>query len=130
LAFNTVVKSRVSIDEMAPRIYADAIIGMKECNYPLFNFVKRMEPFGPGNSRPLFLCRELKNKYEPRILKEKHLKMTVVENGCAMDAIGFNLAHRFQVIKNSRVFSMAFALEENEWNGKKTLQMNIRGVEV
>ena len=130
LSFNAIVKSRVSMDEMAPRIYADTIIGMKDCNYPMFNFIKRMEPFGPGNSRPLFLCRELKNKYDPRILKEKHLKMTVSENGHAMDAIGFNLAHRFQAIKNSSAFSMAFSLEENEWNGKKTLQMNIKGVEV
>jgi single-stranded-DNA-specific exonuclease len=127
--FNDVVKSRVSIDEMAPRIEADALVGLKECAYPLFDVLRRMEPFGPGNARPLFLCRELKNKYSPRIVGDHHLKLMVAENGAAMDAIGFNLGGRFEEIKKAGAFSMAFTLDENEWNGRKSLQLKIKGVE-
>jgi single-stranded-DNA-specific exonuclease len=88
-----------------------------------------MEPFGPGNARPLFLCRELKNKYSPRIVGDHHLKLMVAENGAAMDAIGFNLGGRFEEIKKAGAFSMAFTLDENEWNGRKSLQLKIKGVE-
>ncbi len=128
--FNEVVKSSISIDDLAPQIHADAIIRLGECDYPLFNALKRMEPFGPGNQRPLFLCRQLKNKYEPRIVGEKHLKLMVAENGPAMDAVGFHLGHRFEEVKNARSYSLVFSLDENEWNGRKNLQLKIKGVEV
>jgi|WetSurMetagenome_2_1015567.scaffolds.fasta_scaffold50176_4 single-stranded-DNA-specific exonuclease len=130
LQFNSVVKARVSLDSLAPQIPADGVIALKECGYPLYNAIKRMEPFGAGNARPLFLCRDLKNKFDPRIVGEKHLKLMVVHNGTAMDAIAFNLGDRFDEVKKAKNFSLVFSLDENEWNGRKSLQLKVRGVEV
>jgi len=118
------------MDDMAPAIQADAVIGLSDCVYPLFHVLKRLEPFGPGNARPLFLCRDLKNKYEPRIVGENHLKLMVAENGSAMDAIGFNLGCRFDEVKKAKKYSLVFSLDENEWNGRKNLQLKVKGVEV
>jgi single-stranded-DNA-specific exonuclease len=128
--FNNIVKSSVSIEAMAPQLYVDAAVGLKECAYPLFNALKQLEPFGPGNARPLFLCRELRNKFEPRIVGENHLKMMVAGNGSAMDAIGFNLGSRYNEVRKTSSFSLVFSLDENEWNGRKILQLKVKGVEV
>jgi single-stranded-DNA-specific exonuclease len=73
---------------------------------------------------------ELKNKYSPRIVGENHLKLMVAESGVSMDAIGFNFGARFEEVKRAGAFSMAFTLDENEWNGRKSLQLKIKGVEV
>ncbi len=130
IRFNGVVKARVSMDDMAPQVQADAVVGLKDCDYPLFHAIKRMEPFGAGNPRPLFLCKALNNKYEPRIVGDKHLKLMVALNGKAMDAIGFNFGDRFEEVKKAGSFSLVFSLDENEWNGRKSLQLKIKGVEV
>jgi single-stranded-DNA-specific exonuclease len=89
-----------------------------------------MEPFGPGNARPQLLCKALQHKYDPRIVGSNHLKMTVASGGAAMDAVGFNLGNRLEDLKKARVFNMVFSLEENTWNGRTTLQMKVKGVEV
>jgi single-stranded-DNA-specific exonuclease len=127
--FNEVVKGRVSIEDMLPNIQADVQLKLNECSYEFFNWLKQMEPFGAGNARPLILCRDLKNKFEPRIVGQNHLKMMVAENGTAMDAIGFNLGRYFEEVKKSRALSLAFSLDENEWNGRKSLQLKVKGVE-
>ena len=130
IRFNEVVGREVAFEDMVPHINADAQIELTECTYPFFNALKRIEPFGPGNARPLFLCRNLTHKYEPRIVGTNHLKMTVAAQGSMLDAVGFNFGHRLNEVKNARTFSLAFSLDENEWNGRKSLQMKVKGVEL
>jgi single-stranded-DNA-specific exonuclease len=127
--FNEVVKAHVSVDDLIPHISADVALTLSDCSYSLFNWLKQMEPFGPGNPQPLFLCRDLKNKFEPRVVGQKHLKMMVAEKETAMDAIGFNLGHYFENVKKSRAIALVFSLDENEWNGRKCLQLKVKGVE-
>jgi single-stranded-DNA-specific exonuclease len=86
-----------------------------------------MEPFGPGNMRPVLFCRNLKNRFAPKIVGEKHLKMTITGDGRAMDAIAFNFGDRLGEVKAADSVSLAFSIEENEWNGVKSLQMNVKG---
>jgi single-stranded-DNA-specific exonuclease len=128
--FNQAVKRTVTLEDMIPCIKADSEIDLKECTYPFFNMIRRLEPFGPGNARPLFLCRNLTHKYEPRIVGAKHLKMMVAGGGQTMDAVGFNHGHRFNEVKKALKFSLVFSLDENEWNGRKSLQMKVKGVDV
>jgi single-stranded-DNA-specific exonuclease len=127
--FNEVVKRMITPDQMIPQINADAQINLKECTYPLFNILKRMEPFGQGNPRPMFLCKNLTNKYEPRLVGAKHLKMMVAMDGTVIDAVGFDMGRRLADVKNAKTFSLAFSIDENEWNGRKSLQMKVKGVE-
>ena len=61
---------------------------------------------------------------------KNHLKMTVTEGGAVMDAIAFNFGDRFAEIKPSGLVSLAFSVDENEWNGRTTLQMRVKGIEL
>ena len=87
-----------------------------------------MEPFGPGNTRPVLYCRNLHYRYMPRIVGNNHLKLMVSGDGQVMDAIGFNFGDRLDELCRTPALSLAFYLDENEWNGKKTLQMKVRGI--
>jgi single-stranded-DNA-specific exonuclease len=51
-------------------------------------------------------------------------------DGRAMDAIAFNFGDRIAEIKAADAVSLAFSIEENEWNGKKSLQLNVKGFAV
>ena len=127
--FNEVAKSCLSVDNLVARVEADAQVSLSDLTPRFFSLLKRMEPFGPGNSRPLFLCRSLQNKYDPRIVGSNHLKMTVAASSEKMDAVAFNMGHRLEAVKKARTFSLVFSLEENVWNGKTSLQMKVKGVE-
>lgn len=87
------------------------------------------EPFGPGNMKPVFSTKEL-YATDARILKEKHLKLKVVQahSKLAFDAIGFNLAEKELCTLKGMPFEMAYTLETNEFNGKTNLQFNIKDI--
>ncbi|MDR3011793.1 MAG: single-stranded-DNA-specific exonuclease RecJ [Chitinispirillales bacterium] len=130
--FNAVVKSHLSIDDLVPQITADVEVEIDELTPKLLRIIKQMEPFGPGNMRPVLLCRGLSHKYQPKIVGQKHLKMTLTSKskGVMMDAIAFGMGERLSEISKAKALDVAFALEDNEWNGKVTLQMNVKGISV
>lgn len=128
--FNAVVAKRVSPESLCPSIYADAELPLSALTPELFSCIKAMEPFGPGNMQPVLLCRDLRHRYAPRIVGagNKHIKMTVSSGALAMDAIAFNFGDRLDEIKAAPALSLAFVLDENEWNGRTTLQMRVKGI--
>jgi single-stranded-DNA-specific exonuclease len=103
-------------------------------NEPLPKFyrvLKQMEPFGPHNQIPLFVTKNLKAAYEPRLLNGNHLKLTVYHPSnpnIKIDAIGFGLGDFFEPIMNGVSFDMVYSIEENEWNGRVTLQLMIKDI--
>ncbi|MDR2578416.1 MAG: single-stranded-DNA-specific exonuclease RecJ [Chitinispirillales bacterium] len=130
--FNSVVKSRMTIDDLAPRVTADAETSIDDLTPKLLRIIKQMEPFGPGNMRPVLLCRNLRHRYPPRVVGQKHLKMSLTpqSQGVVIDAIAFGMGDRFPEVSKAQSLDIAFALEDNEWNGKVSLQMNVKGIAV
>ncbi len=126
--FNEVVRARLGPQDLTPVVQADAELPLSAVTPELYAFIKAMEPFGPGNTRPVLYCRNLHYRYMPRIVGNNHLKLMVSGDGQAMDAIGFNFGDRLDELCRAPALSLAFYLDENEWNGKKTLQMKVRGI--
>ncbi|MDR0330388.1 MAG: single-stranded-DNA-specific exonuclease RecJ [Chitinispirillales bacterium] len=128
--FNEVVKTRLSLADLAPQITADVDVAIDALTPKLLRIIKQMEPFGPGNMRPVLMTRGLKHRYPPKIVGQKHIKMSLTDGKAVMDAIAFGMGERFSEISAAKSLDAAFALEENEWNGKVSLQMNIKGISV
>ena len=126
--FNEVARSRLRPEDLVPTVYADAEVALDDLTPQLFSLIKAMEPFGAGNARPVLYCRDLHHRYAPRIVGNNHLKMSVADKGKVFDAIGFNFGDRIEELSGAPSLSLAFSLDENEWNGKKSLQMKVRGI--
>lgn len=95
----------------------------------LYRMLEQMEPFGPQNDKPVFCARGVyASSY--RILKEAHLRLDLMdpESGVVIPAIGFNMAHKTDLVASGCVFDCAFTLEANTWNGRTTLQLQIRDI--
>ncbi len=129
--FNEIARKRLAPDDLIPKITADVEVQMADITPKLYSIIKQMEPFGPGNSRPVMVCRDLQNKFSPKIVGKNHLKLAVQQSGnpLFMDAVAFNFGNRIKEFVNVQGYTLAFTLDENEWNGKKSLQLKIRGVE-
>ncbi len=89
----------------------------------------QLEPHGPGNMKPVFLTKNVFS-IAAKTLKEKHLKMTLTQPNCSfqLEAIGFNLADKIDLIASGMPADIIYTLESNTWNDQTTLQLNVKDI--
>ncbi len=128
--FEEIVKSNIPADLLIPKIEIDACIELSQITWKFFNVIEQMAPFGPENRRPVFMAKVICKKDRMRILKEKHLKMSVSQIGIdfSIDAIAFNFSDISQKIQHDVPFYLCFTIEKNEFRGKTTLQLMIKDI--
>lgn len=130
--FSDAIKKQTNIDDLTPVVYADTEVSIPQLTPKFFANLKRIEPFGPANMRPVFVAKNLNHKFTPKAIGEngKHLKLYICGDGYSIDAVGFGFGNRIDEIKNAHNFTLCFVLGENTYNGKTELQMEIRGIEI
>lgn len=129
--FEEVVASSITESQLVPRVEIDSILELDQIT-PKFNHIlKQMEPFGPENLTPIFVTKEVKLASSLKVLKNKHLKLSVTQKDVAtsFECIGFGLAEYEQKILEQGHFNIAYSIEENEFRGVKTLQLNIKDIQ-
>ncbi len=107
----------------AKSINIDAWIQLSEIDDELYEALCRMEPFGQGNEEPVFAVKGVALNGPPRILKEAHVKMSISSGRRCIDAIAFNMAYK--KVPDGPI-DIAFTLDENEYNGRTTLQLLVK----
>jgi single-stranded-DNA-specific exonuclease len=122
--------SNIKADDLVPVLHVDAELPVEALTLRLAEELRRMEPFGAGNPQPVFLTRGLKITAEPRILKERHLKMRVAgPDGRILDAIWWGGAEALssgQTIGAGARIELAYTLELNTWQGETRLQLCVQ----
>ena len=124
----SIAKDQLGNRELRPTLAADMEVRLSELNFELLKQLSYFEPNGYGNPDALFVSRDLKVKSSRTVGAEgKHLKITF-ENGRGtfMDAIGFSLGALQQTLQ-PRV-DVLFSFESNEYNGRTSLQLNLKDV--
>ncbi len=127
--FERVVASTIHEEQLVPEITVDTGLIFEEITPKFYRILRQMAPFGPENLMPVFTSEGLKAQ-NVTILKERHLKMRVVQeaSGKSFDAIGFGLSDLAPLVKSQKTFRMAYSLEENHFRGKTSLQMMIKDI--
>ncbi|MDQ6814203.1 MAG: single-stranded-DNA-specific exonuclease RecJ, partial [Bacteroidota bacterium] len=85
----------------------------------------QMEPYGPDNLRPVFIVKNVIDSGNSKLVKEQHIRFCVKQGNCSFKGIGFNMAKKFDLIESKKPLDVVFTLEENEWNGQKSLQLKV-----
>ncbi|MFY7811099.1 MAG: single-stranded-DNA-specific exonuclease RecJ [Flavobacterium sp.] len=125
--FELVVSQKLTKVDLEPTLDVDLVINFKEIDKKLIQEINQFEPFGPDNMTPVFASENLKDTgYGKTIGKNnEHLKLFIKQNHSeGIGAIGFGLGNKLSITKNT--FWGVYTLEENEYNGKVTLQLNLR----
>ncbi len=95
----------------------------------LKRILDQFEPHGPKNMKPLFLS---ENVYctNSKLLKDVHLKMSLVQpdNDLQIEAIGFNLGSKMEMVAPGLPFDIIYTIETNTWMDRTTLQLNIKDI--
>ena len=125
LRFEEVVSSTILPELLIPEILIDAEIKFSDIRWPFYNILCQMEPFGPENLRPVFLVRNVYNTGFSKIVKEEHVRFVLKQDNITFSGIGFGMADKFHLLKMQKPLDIVFKLDENEWNGEKTLQLRV-----
>jgi single-stranded-DNA-specific exonuclease len=111
--FNAFAASRLCADDFLRRLEIDAVLELREITEQAIEEIFTLAPFGHGNQPPLFAALGVEVAAPPVVMKEKHLRITVRQNGRTLVLKAWNLAHRAaELVPGTRV-DLAFNLEED-----------------
>ncbi len=129
--FEEVVRATIPPELRIPEEEADLEIRLTEITTPLVRVLHHMAPYGPGHMRPVFLTRGVVDTGSARLVGDIHLKMSLRhpdDPQNTFDAIAFKQADHLELVRSGQPFSILYCLEENEWNGRITMQLNIKDI--
>jgi single-stranded-DNA-specific exonuclease len=123
-----IAKEQLEGRDLRQTLTADLEVALEEINFDVLKHLAYLEPTGYGNPDAVFVTRDVKVKSSRAVGAEgRHLKLTLEDSrGAAYDSIGFRLGN-LQSSLPPRVDVM-FTLEANEWNGRTTLQLNLKDI--
>ncbi|MBI4757874.1 MAG: single-stranded-DNA-specific exonuclease RecJ [Chloroflexi bacterium] len=115
--------------DLQPTLYLDALLELNQVTWENYDWISRLAPYGYGNPQPILLSRRARVKdYRLVGTNGNHLKLKLTDGRLTWDAIGFRLGDKAREIALNPWVDLAYTLEINEWNGAKTLQLNLRGI--
>ncbi len=128
--FEEVVSSTISPDLLIPKMEIDYIVPLEFVNFKTQSIINQMAPFGPMNPKPTFGSESVYLKYPAKVLKDEHLKLTIFQKGSgkSFSAIGFGLGEHSEKMNPEDPFKIAFQIEENDYQGYKSLQLVIKDI--
>ncbi len=131
-AFEQEVEQSLPPDLKEEVLDVDISLSLTEITPKLLRILNQMEPFGPENRSPVFYAKGvLDNGYAKQVGQNKdHLKARFVQQGSSpIDAIGFGLGNKLALLQSKKPVKIAFALEENHWQGNVSVQLRLKDVQ-
>lgn len=133
--FEEAVNSTITDDLLIPKIEVDAKIKLENVNSKFYKILKQFQPFGPGNMSPVFMVEHVIDSGGVKIVgpNHDHLKLDVMteENpGLRLPAIAFNQSNYYKLIHAGMPFDISFSVEENIFQGKSNLQLNMKDIKI
>lgn len=131
--FEDVVSSTIEDEMLVQQVEIDSDLKLSDITPQFFSVLKQFSPFGPGNMHPVFRSTEVWDTGYAKIVGTNHLKFTATQGGNAkiyFNCIGFNLGEFLPLINRKLPFSICYTIEENEFNGKVSLQLNVKDIVV
>lgn len=126
---DSIINSKLKDKDLTPEIIIDAEIKIEDINFNLIENLEKLEPFGKGNEKPVFLIKGLVVENINIVGKNaKHLKLFLRSPDSSpkvFEAIGFNMANENKNIKKGDKIDAVFNLEKDEWNNSQKIQMKL-----
>lgn len=115
--FEEYVSENIQPTQTEANIYIDEELSFNAINYKLYNDLKRFEPFGPDNLKPIFYTHHVYDFGTSRVVgrNQEHIKLELVdnENSNVVNGIAFGQSSQARYIKSKQAFDICYTIEEN-----------------
>ncbi len=134
--FEEVVSITIKPEHLTPELNIDTEINFSDITPKFYRIISQFAPFGPGNMRPQFLSRNIKDTGYAKAVGNpaNHLKAKLEpqedKTSNSFDVIGFNLAAKLDLLKDKNQVDIVYNIEENTWNDKTTIQLRLKDIAV
>ena len=131
--FENYIREHLSVEDLVPELEVDLKINFHDITAKFMRILNQFAPFGPGNTAPVFWSDNIIDAGGSRpVGGHKHLKLTVRQLGDdernVFSGIAFQKGDLFSRIHSGEPFSICYNLEYNYWQGKTTLQLNVKDI--
>ena len=129
--FEAYVAAHIQPNQLQPTLEIEAEIQLGDITKSFYNVLRHLEPFGPGNPRPLFVSRRLINHRDTRAVgkEREHLRLDVTDRQNAITGIAFGRADMAEYIQNGNAVDICYELNENTFNHYTTIQMMVQDIQ-
>lgn len=125
-------EKEITQEQLEKTLKIDCEVRLSDIAWPLYENLLKFEPFGNGNSEPVFLTCGLQIRDLRLVGNEgRHLKLLVqpsssVPYSLPFSAIGFGLGERGKDLKMGDRVDLVYTLLVDSWSGEERLQLKIR----
>ncbi len=132
--FEQFAKVHLQPEDLVPKIAIDAEIPLERIQPGFWKVLQRMAPFGPGHLNPVFISRGVHIvPHSVKIFKGDTLKFDVKTKEATpryFEVVGFKLAHKEDLLKQDHQVDLVFSITEKSFNGKISLQISLKDLQV
>jgi len=110
-------RQRLTPADFHPRLAIDAVVDLKELTTgPAVAEILGLAPFGFGNPPPVLAILDAQVAATPVVLKEKHLRVQLRQNGRNLLSKAWNFAERASELPAGAHMDAAFCIEEDPYS--------------
>lgn len=124
-----IAAEELSDDMLVPKLEIDLEIPLSDISWDLVKLLGTLEPYGQANPQPVFMSRNLRVvSAQTSGADKQHLSMRVSDgsDNPPFKAIAFRLGHLAPALARYPYIDLAYHIEEREWNGERSIQLNVR----
>ena len=127
-AFENAVAERITEEQLTPEITINAILPLDNISMNFYQIIAQMEPFGPENTKPIFIAHKVYDTGYSKMVKDLHISCSFKQGKNTIRGIGYNMPQHLDVIKSGKPFDIVFQLQLNEWQGTQSVQLQIMDI--
>lgn len=113
---------------LVKKIKVDAEIKPNELKISLCDKISQFEPFGMGNSRPVFMVKNAEI-ISPKLIgsTQKHMSAQIKYGGKTFRTVCFNFTDHscLKEIDSNTLYDLAFTIDINNWKGESNLDLKL-----
>lgn len=124
-----IVNNELDENKLTRILKIDLEIPLDLIDKELWAKVREFEPFGFGNTEPVFMTKNVHTTKTRLVGTEgKHLKLIISGNNMKIDAIAFGFGLLYGELKPDKTVDIAYTVDMNNWNGNENLQLKIKDI--
>jgi single-stranded-DNA-specific exonuclease len=127
IRLNEHAAARLTDEDLEHSVSIDMELDPENITWQLATELGALEPFGAGNPRPVFCTRNLRSLSEPRVMKDRHLKLNLAgPQNRPLEAVWWNCIETpGQTPEVRGSIELAYTIETNVWNGESRMQLKV-----
>ena len=126
---NEFASAKLTEEHRTPVLNIDAHVSSETLGLAVVEDLKRLEPFGAGNPKPVFITKDFSIIDELFVMKEKHLKLKLQNPaGKRFEAVWWDGVERSKgrTLRPGNRIEIAYTPEANVWQGNTRLQLVVQ----